>query len=86
MATLAGKTALVTGGTTGIGYATAELFLAEGARVAITGQDQGRLDAAAASLGRDVVAVRADAASLPDIERARRGPWRSRSASWTCCS
>jgi NAD(P)-dependent dehydrogenase (short-subunit alcohol dehydrogenase family) len=72
MAKLAGKTALVTGGTTGIGYATAELFLAEGARVAITGQDQGRVDAAAASLGQEVVAIRADAANLADIERATR--------------
>jgi NAD(P)-dependent dehydrogenase (short-subunit alcohol dehydrogenase family) len=70
MARLAGKTALITGGTTGIGYATAELFLKEGAKVAITGQDQARLDAAAASLGHDVRAIRADVSNMADIDRA----------------
>lgn len=72
MGKLTGKTALVTGGTTGIGYATAELFIKEGARVAITGQDQSRLDAAAASLGGGTLAIRADVASLADIDRATR--------------
>jgi NAD(P)-dependent dehydrogenase (short-subunit alcohol dehydrogenase family) len=58
---LAKKIALVTGGSSGIGFASARLFLAEGARVAITGRDQQRLDAAARELGGDVLAVRADA-------------------------
>jgi len=51
MAKLAGKTALITGGNSGIGFATAQLFLAEGARVAITGKDPGRLAEAKTKLG-----------------------------------
>lgn len=69
MKRLEGKTALVTGGTTGIGFASARRFLAEGARVAITGQDAERLATAAAELGDGVVAIRADAAKLADVRR-----------------
>jgi NAD(P)-dependent dehydrogenase (short-subunit alcohol dehydrogenase family) len=47
---LAGKTAVITGGTTGIGFATAQLFLAHGAQVLITGQDAARLETAVKSL------------------------------------
>lgn len=54
------KTALITGGTTGIGFATAKRFLAEGARVAITGVDAGRLRAARESLGGDLLALSVD--------------------------
>jgi NAD(P)-dependent dehydrogenase (short-subunit alcohol dehydrogenase family) len=57
---LKGKTALITGGNSGIGLATARLFVAEGARVAITGRNQATLDAAAKELGQDAIAVRAD--------------------------
>ncbi len=67
MARLEGKTALITGGTTGIGFATAKLFLQEGARVAITGQDARRVEEASAALGRDVIAIRADASSSADM-------------------
>ena len=50
------KTALITGGNSGIGLATARLFVAEGARVAITGRNQTTLDAAAAKLGPNALA------------------------------
>jgi NAD(P)-dependent dehydrogenase (short-subunit alcohol dehydrogenase family) len=65
---LNGKTAVVTGGTTGIGFETAKRFLAEGARVIITGQDEGRLAEAARKLGDGVIAVRADVRRLADID------------------
>lgn len=68
MARLANKTALITGGTSGIGLATAQLFLAEGARVAITGADQGRLEAVRSKLGPGVTVVEADAGSV-DAQR-----------------
>jgi NAD(P)-dependent dehydrogenase (short-subunit alcohol dehydrogenase family) len=61
---LEGKRALITGGTSGIGLATARAFLAEGARLAITGSKPETLEAARAELGRDVVAIRADAGDV----------------------
>ncbi len=65
MGKLSGKRALITGGTSGIGLETARLFLAEGAKVAITGSKDATLDAARASLG-DVLAIRSDAGRLED--------------------
>src|SRR6186713_1657012 len=62
----AGKFALVTGGTTGIGRATAELLHSAGARVAITGQNPDTLAASARELPSDVLVLRADARSLTD--------------------
>lgn len=57
-----GRTVLVTGGSTGIGLATAAAFLAEGARVLITGRDPKTLDAARAQLGGDTLAIQNDSA------------------------
>ena len=57
---LQGKTALITGGNSGIGLATARVSVAEGARVAITGRNKTTLDAAAKELGKNLLAFQAD--------------------------
>jgi NAD(P)-dependent dehydrogenase (short-subunit alcohol dehydrogenase family) len=69
MKRLEGKIAVVTGGNSGIGLATAKRFLEEGARVAISGRNQKTLDEAAQTLGKDVLAVKADTANLEEIEK-----------------
>jgi NAD(P)-dependent dehydrogenase (short-subunit alcohol dehydrogenase family) len=67
---LANKTALITGGNSGIGLAAARLFVAEGARVAITGRNQATLDAAAKELGPNALAIKADTTDVASLERA----------------
>jgi NAD(P)-dependent dehydrogenase (short-subunit alcohol dehydrogenase family) len=69
MSKLTGKIAVVTGGSSGIGLATAEQFVAEGAYVYITGRRQKELDAAVAQIGRNVTGVQGDVANLEDIDR-----------------
>jgi NAD(P)-dependent dehydrogenase (short-subunit alcohol dehydrogenase family) len=69
MGQLEGKTAVVTGGTSGIGLAAARRFSEEGAHVYITGRRKETLDEAAAQIGGAVTAVRADSADLADLDR-----------------
>jgi len=63
------KVAVVTGGNSGIGLATAKLFREQGAKVAISGRDQKTLDEALKIIGGDTLAVRADVAKLADIDK-----------------
>src|ERR1700677_1319561 len=69
MAKLTGKVALVTGGNSGMGLATAKLFAAEGAKVVITGRRQDALDEAAKNVGPSVLAVQGDVSKMADLDR-----------------
>ena len=66
---LEGKIAVVTGGTEGIGLATAKLFVKEGAYVFITGRRQKELDEAVRAIGANVSGVQGDVAKLGDLDR-----------------
>jgi NAD(P)-dependent dehydrogenase (short-subunit alcohol dehydrogenase family) len=66
---LAGKVAVITGGNSGIGLATAREFKANGAKVVIFGRSQQTLDDAAASLGAEALAVQGDVRKLADVQR-----------------
>jgi NAD(P)-dependent dehydrogenase (short-subunit alcohol dehydrogenase family) len=66
---LAGKIAVITGGSSGIGLATAKLFVQEGAYVFITGRRQAELDKAKAEIGKNVTAVQGDVAKLSDLDK-----------------
>src|SRR5438477_3624057 len=67
---LKNKTALITGGNSGIGLETARLFVAEGARVIITGRNQATLEAAAKELGPNALSIVADATDIAATEKA----------------
>jgi NAD(P)-dependent dehydrogenase (short-subunit alcohol dehydrogenase family) len=65
---LSGKVAVITGGTTGIGLATAKLFIGEGARVIVTGRNPATINAAQAELGDNAIVIPSDATSRPDMD------------------
>jgi len=69
MSKLAGKVAVITGGTSGIGLAAAHLFVQEGAHVFITGRRRKELDEAVRAIGRNVTGVQGDVAKLSDLDR-----------------
>ena len=66
---LNGKVAVITGGTEGIGFATAQLFVNEGAYVFITGRRQKELDEAVKAVGRNVTGIQGDVTKLADLDR-----------------
>jgi NAD(P)-dependent dehydrogenase (short-subunit alcohol dehydrogenase family) len=68
MGRLTGKTALITGGSTGIGLASAKRFAAEGARVFIAGRRQAELDKAVTAIGYGATAIRCDVSNLADLD------------------
>ena len=69
MGRLTGKTAVITGGNSGIGLATAKRFVSEGAYLFITGRRQDELDKAIATLGSGVTGVQGDISNLDDLDR-----------------
>ena len=69
MGKLKGKVAVITGGNSGIGLATAKRFAEEGAHVVITGRREKELQEAAASIGRNITTVTGDVTRLEDLDR-----------------
>src|ERR1700704_4827760 len=69
MQKLKGKVAVITGGNSGMGLATAQLFVEEGAYVFITGRRQAELDKAVKRIGKNVTAVQGDVADLAHLDR-----------------
>jgi NAD(P)-dependent dehydrogenase (short-subunit alcohol dehydrogenase family) len=66
---LEGKVAVVTGGSSGMGFATAEQFVSEGAYVYITGRREAKLNSAVTKIGKYIAAVPGDVSSLEDLDR-----------------
>ena len=69
MSNLNSKVAVITGGSSGIGLATARRFIADGAQVVITGRKQEAIDAAVAELGDQATGIRGDVSNLEDLDR-----------------
>jgi NAD(P)-dependent dehydrogenase (short-subunit alcohol dehydrogenase family) len=69
MKTFEGKIAVITGGNSGIGFATAKKFAAQGAKVAISGRDRKTLEQAAKEIGPETLAVQGDVADLSSLDR-----------------
>ncbi|HZE76913.1 MAG TPA: SDR family NAD(P)-dependent oxidoreductase, partial [Nitrososphaeraceae archaeon] len=70
MKKLEGKVAVITGGSSGIGFATAQRFISDGAYVFITGRRQNELDAAVKQIGKENVSgVQGDVSNLADLDR-----------------
>ena len=69
---LEGKVALVSGGSSGIGLATAELFAGEGAHVYVTGRRTGELRTAVEKIGARATGIGCDVSKLEELDRARR--------------
>ena len=69
MGKLDGKVALISGGSSGIGLATAKRFVAEGAYVFITGRREAELDAAVKAIGKNIKALKGDVSNLGDLDR-----------------
>ena len=93
MGKLQGKLAVITGGTSGIGLATAKLFVAEGAYVFITGRRPKELNEAVKAIGTNVTGVPGDVSKLDDLDRlyetvkatgAHRYRFRQRRHRWVC--
>jgi len=66
---LEGKIAVITGGSSGIGLATAKGFVAEGAYVFITGRRRSELDAAVSEIGKNVIGIQSDVSNLADLDK-----------------
>jgi len=69
MKKLEGKVAVITGGNSGIGLATAQRFVSEGAYVFITGRRQSEIDLAVKQISKDVTGVQGDVSNLADLDR-----------------
>ena len=66
---LEGKIAVITGGNSGIGLATAKCFVSDGAYVFITGRRQNELDATVSEIGKNVTGIQGDVSNLADLDR-----------------